>query len=307
MSNIVSFEELKKQNPQFALLNEIEQKLPENLLPLLADRDGAAKFLNVLPSTFLPKEVTSPDNRQRCWELAGLFYFQQGRFYEALPIFIKLYEHMLLAQEEDGAWHHKGMPLFWVSECFKHLGFSVLAKRYMMLALCEDAVNGKGAIHPDTVGTYFQLVWFKGLSDSEIKKYVETIYEIYKDNTNESLFPEYILQKIDNRWLVEIPSPSEGSFYIINRFYVKKLIAKFGSSSGQELEMLAHYLLSCMPGCRTYYRQRSSSTDYDIVCSIEGLDVDFRSELGRYFVCECKDWKKKANFSAFAKYCRVLD
>ena len=62
-----------------------------------------------------------------------------------------------------------------------------------------------------------------------------------------------------------------------------------------------------MPGCKTYRRQRSGSTEYDVVCSMEGFDVDFRSELSRYFVCECKDWKVPADFSTFAKFCRVLD
>jgi hypothetical protein len=40
---------------------------------------------------------------------------------------------------------------------------------------------------------------------------------------------------------------------------------------------------------------------------MEGFDLDFRSELGRHFVCECKDWKKPADFSVMAKFCRVLD
>lgn len=40
---------------------------------------------------------------------------------------------------------------------------------------------------------------------------------------------------------------------------------------------------------------------------MEGAEVDFRSELGRYFVCECKDWNEPADFSAMAKFCRVLD
>jgi hypothetical protein len=40
---------------------------------------------------------------------------------------------------------------------------------------------------------------------------------------------------------------------------------------------------------------------------MEGFDVDFRSELGRYFVCECKDWATPADFTAMAKFCRVLD
>ena len=40
---------------------------------------------------------------------------------------------------------------------------------------------------------------------------------------------------------------------------------------------------------------------------MDGLDVDFRSELGRYFVCECKDWASPADFTTMAKFCRVLD
>jgi hypothetical protein len=65
--------------------------------------------------------------------------------------------------------------------------------------------------------------------------------------------------------------------------------------------------MSCMPGCRTRRRERSGSTDYDIVCAMEGFDIDFRSDLGRYFVCECKDWVSPADFTTMAKFCRVLD
>src|SRR5207245_10589546 len=54
-------------------------------------------------------------------------------------------------------------------------------------------------------------------------------------------------------------------------------------------------------------RKRSTSTDYDVVCGMEGVDLDFRSNLGRYFLCECKDWANPADFSTFAKFCRVLD
>ena len=82
---------------------------------------------------------------------------------------------------------------------------------------------------------------------------------------------------------------------------------QLGDPTGKSLERLAQYVLSCMPGCRTVRRQRSSSTDYDIVCSMEGLELDFRSELGRYFVCECKDWVCPADFITMAKFCRVLE
>lgn len=85
------------------------------------------------------------------------------------------------------------------------------------------------------------------------------------------------------------------------------LLEHLGDKSGETLELIAEYLLSCMPGCRTTRRRRSGSTDYDVICSMDGLDIDFRSELGRYFVCECKDWASPADFTTMAKFCRVLD
>jgi hypothetical protein len=65
--------------------------------------------------------------------------------------------------------------------------------------------------------------------------------------------------------------------------------------------------MSMIPGCRAYIRQRTGSSDLDVVGSFEGSSLDFRSELSRYFVCECKDWNEKAGFPAFAKLGRVLD
>jgi hypothetical protein len=53
-------------------------------------------------------------------------------------------------------------------------------------------------------------------------------------------------------------------------------------------------------------RTRSESTDYDIVCASEGLVYDFRSELGRYFLCECKDWEKPADVTTVIKFAGVL-
>jgi hypothetical protein len=43
-----------------------------------------------------------------------------------------------------------------------------------------------------------------------------------------------------------------------------------------------------------YRRQLTPSSDYDIICGIEGLHMDFRAELGRYLVCDCKDWADRA-------------
>ena len=43
------------------------------------------------------------------------------------------------------------------------------------------------------------------------------------------------------------------------------------------------------------------------MCALEGIGADFRTEFGRYFVCECKDWTKAIDFASTAKFCRVLD
>ncbi len=106
-----------------------------------------------------------------------------------------------------------------------------------------------------------------------------------------------------------LPSPNEAMLYPSNRHYMQFLLGRLGTKSGRALERLAAYTLSIMPGCHVTrrWRTRLTKTDYDIVCSVEGLQADFRAELGRYFVCECKDWERRAIFSTMAKFCRVLD
>lgn len=288
-------------------LNELKEKLPSKLLPLLEQRDGAVLLLEKFRETFFPEVVASPTTEQRAWELTGLFYRNHQRFHEALPIFSGLYDHMLVAQEKTGRRAHKGMPLVWMSDCFSAIGFPVHAKRYLMLTLCEDAISMKGEVSPETLGVYFRLVWGHGLPDAVLKRYGREVYELSNQNPDDSFFPEWVLQELDQDWIAEFPAPKEAGLYFANTRYIRYVMSKMGKSSGKALERLADYILSCMPGCRTTRRQRSGSTDYDIVCTMEGFDVDFRSEFGRYFVCECKDWRKPADFTTMAKLCRVLD
>lgn len=290
-----------------AWLEELRQKLPKDLLPLLNRRDGAALLLEKLPQTFSPEAVATLTDEQRAWELTGLYYKNQGRFHEALPIFTALYGHMLIAQERTSKRSHKGTPLCWISDCYSAIGFPVHAKRYLMLTLCEDAISTEGEISPEATGAYFRLVWGHGLQDAELRRYAKRMYDLSLRNPEDSLYPEWILQELDQDWLTELPAPAEAGVYTANRRYIRHLISMLGEPTGKTLERLADYVMSCMPGCRTKRRQRSGSTDYDIVCSAVGFEVDFRSELGRYFVCECKDWQDPADFTTMAKFCRVLD
>lgn len=284
----------------------LEQMIPPEMWGYLLDRDGFSKFLRDLPAHFQPQDLLSND-KQVCWERIGNYYKNQSRYHEALSIYFALYDQLLAAQETTGKWLQKATPLVWIGDCFSRLGFPIHAKRYLMLAHVEDSIALNGGVSPSGTGVYFRLVWSKGLPDIEIRRYAKETYDLFRENPENGLFPEWILQQIDKAWMTELPSPNEAGVYIINQRFIQKQLSQLGKGKGKVLEDLADYVLSCMPGCRTTIRKRTPSTEYDIVCSMEGLEVDYRSELGRYFVCECKDWKKPADFTSIAKFCQVLD
>jgi hypothetical protein len=130
------------------------QALYADLLQLHQERDGAARLLQELPARFTPQQVSLQGEEQRAWELAGLSYLHDtpSRPHEALAIFWSLYQQMLAAQDQ-GIRVHKGMPLCWISDCFRILGCAVHAKRYLQLTLCEDAIRGQGTIQPGSTGS----------------------------------------------------------------------------------------------------------------------------------------------------------
>jgi hypothetical protein len=292
--------------PLAAFCDEIEKKIPANLRNHLLRRDGAARLIRELPQAISTTEIGKP-NGEEVWHLCGLFYFNLGRFNEALAIFSAMYEHMLQAQLETGTRLHKGTPLVRISECHLQLQHPVVGKRYLMLTLCEDAIRDKGHIPADTTGLYFRMVWERGFSHQLLGLYAAKVWQILTENPEEGLFPEWIVQELDQDWITEFPSVQEAGLYFVSPRYIKWLHERLGLQHGKVLERLAHYLVSAMPGCRAQMRSKTFSTDYDVVCTPEGLGLDFRSELGRYFICECKDWNAKADFTTIAKFCRVLD
>jgi len=290
-----------------AIEQELKELKQESLWQTLQKRNGAALLQKELPTRFAPAQVCKPTNMQRAWELCGLFYLHTQRYYEALAIFEGLYYQMLAWQESEKSWSHKGMPLVWISDCHRNLGHPTLAKRHAMLTLIEDAIGTRGEVDPENTGIYFRLVWHYGLSDEELKRYAKQAHELHSSGNADAAYPEWLLQQFDNAWMREYPTQREVAHYRANLRYVTHLRKNLGDGSGKYLELLAEYLLSVIPGCRTYRRQSSLSTDYDVICSVEGDAIDFRSELGRYFVCECKDWGDPADFTTIAKFCRVLD
>jgi len=293
--------------PLKRFVDDIKAKLP--MLPdldlLLRQREGASRLALLLPERVRTEDVADVADSQIGWEWIGRYYMHQKRFHEALAIFNSLYQHMLSGQNA-GKRIHKGMPLNWIGDCHSSLDRPVHAKRYRMLTLCEDAIRDQGRIDYQG-GPYFRLVWYSGLSHELIDRYYGVCERFRCENPADAMFPERVLSELDQEWMVEVPSTHEMGIYCCSGAYIRYLLTKLGTDSGQSLERLAHYLVGLIPGCRAYLRRRSRSTDYDVVGSLEGPAFDFRSELGRYFVCECKDWSKAADFTALAKFCRVLD
>jgi hypothetical protein len=293
------------------LLRELSQKISsesyQELLALLIKRDGAYKLPNTLKATFSFENSASQPDELRAWEIVGLVYRNGPRYYEAINVFEALYDQLLSRQQSIKEWRHKGLPLIYISDCYKEMGCPVLAKRYFMLALIDDAIRGEGVISAEETGVYFRAVRWYGLTDGEISEYAKQVYDYWTKNTQESLFPELVLLEFEKDWMTEYPSSLEAGMYPTNIRLVNHLLSSLGEPTGKILEQLAEYILFCMPGCRTMRRGETPSTDYDIVCSMVGLEADFRSELGRYFLCECKDWTQAADFTSFAKFCRVLD
>lgn len=139
---------------------ELDRTLDPSLQPFLDARDGAANLLRELPKVYGPASVMAPGSEQRAWELVALHLRDQRRPHEGIAILAALYRQMLTGQLAVKKRVHKGMPLVWMSDMYAQLGFPALAKRYLMLTLCEDAVASRGTVSPESSGVYFRLSWF---------------------------------------------------------------------------------------------------------------------------------------------------
>ncbi len=144
-----------------------DEKLPEDMWSFLLDRASAEKFVQSLPDRFSAEMIASDLSAQECWEKVGNFHKNQGRYHDALSIYHALYNQLLAAQEKTKKWLNKATPLIWISDCYLNLGFSVLGKRYLLLAHCEDSISRKGDAPSSGAGAvYFRWVWWYGLPDS---------------------------------------------------------------------------------------------------------------------------------------------
>jgi hypothetical protein len=156
--------------------NQAELGLDETergyLITTTSAEDGGYRLASELPKRYTPAEIAFPadgedgkQSRQRAWELAGLWLMNSGRFFESLAVFNALYEHMICYEiNKRKRRAHKGMPLVWMSECFRKLNYPVHSKRYLMYTLCEDAVEYGREKRSAGSGVYFRAVVHHGMS-----------------------------------------------------------------------------------------------------------------------------------------------
>lgn len=282
----------------------------EKYTEILSKVDGVFFLIKTLEEDHTPAEVALDTNTQLIWGQIGLTLRNRKRFSEAIEVYLSLYNMMLRWEISEKQWTHKAMPLVWISECYFELGYRFLAKRYMMLTMIDDAKRDLGQHGKILVneGSYFRLRYKYNMGHEEIEDYFHKAFEIFNKNSELNIFPEYILQHLSHDWMTEKLTIEEQSIYIVNSHYIDCLQKGLGDKTGEKLEWLASYLMSCLPGCRTYKRvpQAGKATDYDIVGSFDGSITDFRAELGQYFICECKDWAEKVTFTTVAKLARIL-
>ena len=218
------------------VLSKLQGQGYGDLVELLEKRDGAYLLVDELPKQFpCPQHLSrtssgraSPGDYWQAWEL-GRYYLIWGRDYEALALFRRLYEHMLDCEGSTGENLHKAMPLVWIRECHSALGHPVLAKRYMMLTAIEDAIFHQGIV-PRNAGVYFRLVWKYGMSQADLERYSSAAAQIDKEHPDESRYPEWILQRLDQDWITEFPSAREAARFEVSRNYVNFLVASLGTA-----------------------------------------------------------------------------
>lgn len=296
----------KKLPPELSEL--LRTTAPLELLKLIVEikDDCTVKFVDGLRKAFRPADVVGDTKQRRVWMFFATSLAGSGRFSEALQVFESLYEHLLAHQEATKKYIEKTIPLVWMSECHERLNHPVHAKRYVMLTLCDEAIGNEGGVFVERSGCYTRLVWHFGLADAEYRRYSKEFWDLHQMDRWQSRFPEWCLQRVDQQWMTEVPSATEVNLYKMSRPYARCLLDQTQDKAGEAFEHLAQYLVGTMPGCRAMRRVKTKTSDLDVVGVFEGSFMDFRAEVGRYFLVECKDWTKPANLTTVAKFCRVL-
>lgn len=299
------------------------------LLDLTKESLKVADYLNELSSVD-PEKLAWDYPTTKFWMNMMHRFLTDKKTYDTLAIARQVYTLQLQASaDKAGTWPWKALPLVYISDSYWKQDCYALAKRFAMLAFIEEARVTRDGLVESTKGSYRRLSERHGMSDTELGSYGKEAHKLYSDfvkvRPEDCRYPEYVLLKMSKGWISEGATIAELGMCPVNPVFLSYLISKLRPSEGdktataafkldkdikegERLEEIAEYLMLSMAGTRTERRlvQKGGETDYDIVSSFAGPSNDFRSELGRYIICECKDRGSKGDFSDVAKFARVL-
>lgn len=291
-------------------LRAFREKMRPRLSNCVLEANGTEQALEALDSdsNWQSSDPNLIHNLEK--EYVGLSWYLDnlGRTLLATQVLLRSYGQMLDWQARNTARIHKGMSLVKLSEAYRRLGWDCLAERYLLLTLVEDSISNHGEAKLSD-GVYWRLTAAHGWGHAEINNWFSLAYEKKTIYEEWQWCPEAVLQNLPNDWMTSYPGSREGVQWQPNRFYCRLLLSRVGAAGkkdGLTLERLASYLLSCVPGARAERRVLTHSTDFDVFCTLEGEWHDFRQDLGRSWICECKD-TDKVGFAMVAKFARVLD
>lgn len=261
------------------------------------------------------------------WMACIEYYMHTGRETDGLLMANELYQFLNLYQRNSGIRVHKGDTLWMIALLHEQVLRPWHAQRCKLLAICEDALThfesvstaSASSLSPHYVeyaASYPYLTNQLGMRDEEIA----TLFDRIRRNVapgerhegRGQFYPEAalsLLSRIDRKFYDRAHratvSANDYGIFVKNRSYLATLVEMLGKDkNGRALEELALYLLSCVPGCRAIPDQRTTDAQHDVYGSFDGQPPDFRSEIGRYFICECKNWSnpvKAATLAAFSQ------
>jgi hypothetical protein len=289
---------------------ELLPKLPQQIVNVIREADGPSKTCDLLETSLRDDAAPDLDGAAYQYYYIAEYYKAVHRHSAALFVNDRHYRALQYVQQKRKARVHKGYPLIRMSEVHDLLGNHWLAERYLMLTLIEDAMQDNGMCKREG-GVYWRIWPRKCASDTLL----DALYaEIHNEHASEyetwQWCPESVLPLLPHEWHVSRPSGDECGQYHINTSHLTALLDAMdsaGQSDGLVLERTARYLMSCIPGSLVSQRRRTTATDYDVFCCFEGELRDFREELGRQWICECKDVAESLSYGDVAKFARVLD
>lgn len=266
--------------------------LPPELKALLGRHEAASLCTEWLKSKW-PREslFNSVGEAVFQWDMIGMAFGTQSRFYEAISVHKELYHLMCKAQDNHG-WIHKALPLVRLRDWHKRLVHAWHEERYLLLTLVEDAIAAKGQIIPESGGIYHRFRWEDGRPDSEFRDLARASWDEFSRDLEMREFPEEIIGRLGSNVFRRAAAQTEADLYEINPVYASGLYERASKGDWTALEKLAAYELSCIPGLQVEVQKRTMSSVFDVFIRLRGDYADFRSQLGAYMLGECKDWAK---------------